>query len=55
MNEKYLEWTSRTLEDPDLTAELEAVKEQKAENIELYGFGDGNGGGPDEPQEQTQP
>lgn len=26
MNEKYLEWTSRQLEDPDLTAELEAVK-----------------------------
>lgn len=40
----------------DVDAELEAVKEQKAENIELYGFGgDGNGGGPDEPQEQAQP
>ena len=31
MNEKYLEWTSRTLEDPDLTAELEAVKGQDEE------------------------
>lgn len=29
----------------DVDAELEAVQEQKAENIELYGFGDSTGGG----------
>lgn len=33
----------------DVDAELEAVKEQKAENMELYGFGDtADGGGEDE-------
>ena len=31
MNEKYLEWTSHVLEDPDLTAELESVKGQEEE------------------------
>ena len=31
MNEKYLEWTSHVLEDPDLTAELESVKGQEDE------------------------
>lgn len=37
----------------DVDAELEAVKEQKAENMELYGFGDtADGGGGDE---QAQP
>ena len=28
-NAKYLEWMSRVLEDPDLTAELEAVKDDE--------------------------
>ena len=31
MNEKYLEWTSHVLEDPDLTAELESGKGQEDE------------------------
>ncbi len=31
MNEKYLEWMSHVLEDPDLTAELESVKGQEDE------------------------
>ena len=31
MNAKYLEWTSKTLEDADLTAELEAVRDNEEE------------------------
>ena len=30
-NAKYLEWISHSLEDPDLTAELEAVKDNEEE------------------------